>query len=320
MEATNETMVTEFELVGFRDLQNFHTLLFVILLLIYLFILSGNTIILSLIQTCPRFHIPMYFFIAVLAVLEMCYTTVTIPKMLADVLQRKNRISFSGCLLQIYFFHALGITEACLLTVMAYDRYLAICTPLNYPTTMTTKHCFKLVVGCYACGFACPLPEIILLSRLPFCGTTHIKHIFCDFPPVFSLICFDTSTIIMIDFIIHSFVILGPVFLIVLSYIKILAVVSKIQSLEGRQKAFSTCASHLIVVFAFFGTTGFMYVRLSQARSLFYERIIAVIYAVLTPLFNPIVYTLRNKDIQEEIRKMIKLPDVPLQAWRHIGY
>ncbi|XP_066485385.1 olfactory receptor 6N1-like [Tiliqua scincoides] len=308
MEATNETLVMELELVGFLDLQNFHTLFFVVFLVTYLLILSGNTLILTLIQTSPRFHIPMYHFISVLAALEMCYTTVTIPKMLADLLQRKSSISFTGCLLQIYFFHALGITEACLLTVMAYDRYVAICMPLNYTVNMTTKRCIQLVVGCCVCGFACPLPEIVLLSRLPFSGSTRIEHIFCDSPPLFSLASTDVSTIVMTDFIVHSSVILGPVLLIILSYGKIFAVVAKIQSQESRQKALSTCASHLLVVFAFFGTTGFMYIRLGQARSVDYERIIAIIYAVLTPLFNPIVYSLRNKDIQAEIRKIIKSP------------
>ncbi|XP_060112440.1 olfactory receptor 6N1-like [Heteronotia binoei] len=316
METANKTQVTEFELVGFQDLQHFHTLLFASLLLTYSLILLGNTVILSLIQASPRFHIPMYHFIAVLATLEMCYTTVTIPKMLVDLLQRQNHISFVGCLVQIYFFHALGITEACLLTVMAYDRYLAICTPLTYPATMTTKLCLRLVAGCCICGFACPLPEIILISKLPFCGPSRIKHIFCDFPPLFHLPCADMSSIIMTDFIIHSLVILGPVFLIVLSYVKILTVIGKIQSSKGRQKAFSTCASHLIVVFAFFGTTGFMYVRLTQSRSLQYERVIAVIYAVLTPLFNPVVYSLRNKEIQEEIRKIIKFPNLSFKTWR----
>ncbi|XP_054849692.1 olfactory receptor 6N2-like [Eublepharis macularius] len=320
MKNANETSMTDFELTGFQDLQHFHVLLFVTLLFTYSLILMGNIVIITLIQTSPRFHIPMYHFIAMLATLEMCYTTVTIPKMLVDLLQRQKRISFGGCLVQIYFFHALGITEACLLTVMAYDRFLAICTPLSYPTTMTTKFCFQLVVGCCTCGFACPLPEIVLISKLPFCGPNHIEHIFCDFPPLFHLPCADISRIIMTDFIIHSLVILGPVFLILLSYVKILTVVIKIQSSEGRQKAFSTCASHLIVVFAFFGTTGFMYVRLTQARSLHYERVIAMIYAVLTPLFNPIVYSLRNKEIQEEIRKIIKLPNLSFRrTWRHVG-
>ncbi|XP_077169658.1 olfactory receptor 6N2-like [Paroedura picta] len=316
MEPANETSVTEFELVGFQDLQHLHAFIFASLLLAYSLILLGNTVILSLIQTCPRFHLPMYHFIAMLATLEVCYTTVTIPKMLVDLLQKRNRISFGGCLVQVYFFHALGITEACLLTVMAYDRYLAICAPLTYPATMTTKLCFRLTVGCCVCGFVCPLPEIILISKLPFCGPSLIKHIFCDFPPLFHLPCADVSGVILMDFIIHSLVILGPVFLIALSYVKILTVVGKMQSSQGRQKAFSTCASHLIVVFAFFGTTGFMYVRLTQSRSLQYERVIAVIYAVLTPLFNPVVYSLRNKEIQGEIRKITKLPSLPF-SWRH---
>lgn len=308
MDATNQTLVTEFELVGFLDLQNVHTLFFAALLVTYLLILGGNSLILILIQANPRFHVPMYLFIAALAALEMCYTTVTIPKMLADLLQRKSHISFHGCLLQIYFFHALGISEACLLTVMAYDRYVAICTPLRYTVKMTTKQCVLLLVGCCVCGFACPLPEIVMSARLLFCGSARLEHIFCDFPPLFSLACTDVSTIVRIDFIVHSFVILGPVLLIVLSYGKILTVVAKIQSHESRQKALSTCASHLIVVLAYFGTTGFMYVRLTQARSVNFERIIAVIYAVLTPLFNPIVYSLRNKDIQAAIRSIVKAP------------
>ncbi|XP_015281275.1 PREDICTED: olfactory receptor 6K2-like [Gekko japonicus] len=165
-------------------LKNFHRPIFVILLVIYLLILSGNSIIFTLIYAHPHLHIPMYYFVAILAVLEVFYTTVTMPKMLADLQKSTPSISLHGCLLQIYFFHSLGITEACLLTVMAYDRYLAICTLLKYSTTMTTKLCFQLVLGCCACGFTCPLPEVILTSQLPFCGPSRIKHMFCDFPPL----------------------------------------------------------------------------------------------------------------------------------------
>ncbi|XP_053118388.1 olfactory receptor 6N2-like [Hemicordylus capensis] len=301
MESTNYTLAPDFELLGFLDLQNYHTLLFVILLVIYLLILSANITIFTIICATPRLHIPMYFFIAILAVLEVFYTTVTMPKMLVDLLGSKKSISFHGCLLQIYFFHSLGITEACLLTAMAYDRYLVICTPLNYTTVMTTKLCFQLVFGCCACGFVLPLPEIILTSRLPFCQQGRINHIFCDFPPLISLACTDIKTNIMIDFSLHSVVILCPIFLILLSYTKILTVVMKIKSSEGRQKAFSTCASHLIVVLAFFGTITFMYMRLTWIGSLHCDRIIAVVYAFLIPLFNPVIYSLRNKDIRDVI-------------------
>lgn len=303
VEFTNSSSVAEFELVGFLDLQNFQMPIFLIFLVIYLLILSGNSIIFTLIYAHPHLHIPMYYFVAILAVLEIFYTTVTMPKMLVDLQRSTQSISLYGCLLQIYFFHALGITEACLLTAMAYDRCLAICTPLKYSTTMTSKLCFQLVLGCCLCGFTCPLPEIILTSQLPFCGPNHIKHMFCDFPPLISLACTDISTSIIVDFSLHSVVILCPIFLILLSYAKIIRVVIRIKSSKGRRKAFSTCASHLIVVLAFFGTISFMYMRLTWIESLHYDRIIAVIYAVLTPLFNPIIYSLRNKEIRDVIKK-----------------
>ncbi|XP_077169657.1 olfactory receptor 6N2-like [Paroedura picta] len=304
---TNSTSVTEFELVGFLDLQKYRIAIFLTLLVIYLLILSGNSLIFTLIYAYPRLHIPMYYFVAVLASVEVSYTTVTIPKMLVDLQERTRSISLRGCLLQIYFFHALGITEACVLTAMAYDRYLAICAPLKYPTTMTGKLCFQLVLGCYACGFTCPLPEIILTSQLPFCGPNRIKHLFCDFPPLISLACTDISPSILADFSVHSVLILIPITLIFFSYTKILRVVIGIKSSKGRQKAFSTCASHLIMVLAFFGTTSFMYMRLTWIGSLHHDRIVALIYAVLTPLFNPIVYTLRNKDIRDVMKHMVGL-------------
>ncbi|KAF7239651.1 Olfactory receptor 6N2 [Varanus komodoensis] len=306
MESTHtNSSVVEFELAGFPDLENYDTLLFVILLVIYLLILSANTIIFTIICATCHLHIPMYFFIATLAALEVFYTTVTMPRTLVDLLRRKKSISFSSCLLQIYFFHSLGISEACLLTVMAYDRYLAICTPLTYTTTMTTKFCFQLVLGCCTCGFLCPLPEILLTSWLPFCQHSYIDHIFCDFPPLISLACTDISINTVVDFSFHSVVILIPISLILFSYLKILKVTLMIKSSQGRQKAFSTCASHLTVVLTFFGTTSFMYMRLSWMGSVHYDRIIAVIYAFLIPLFNPIIYSLRNKDIRDVIRRII---------------
>uniref|UniRef100_A0A8D0E5W7 Olfactory receptor n=1 Tax=Salvator merianae TaxID=96440 RepID=A0A8D0E5W7_SALMN len=298
MEATNFTSVAEFELAGFLDLENCATLLFATLLVIYLLILSANTLIFVLIWATSRLHIPMYYFIAILSVLEVLYTTVTVPKLLVDLLRARKSISFRGCLLQIYFFHSLGISEACLLTAMAYDRYVAICTPLNYTATMTPKRCFQLALGCCVCGFMCPLPEIVLTSTLPFCRPSHLDHIFCDFPPLISLACTDISTSIVVDFSLHSIVILIPIFIILFSYTKILKVIVKIKTVEGRQKAFSTCASHLIVVLTFFGTVSFMYMRLTWTEAVHYDRTIAIIYAFLIPLFNPIIYTLRNKEIR----------------------
>ncbi|XP_044844247.1 olfactory receptor 6N1-like [Mauremys mutica] len=306
MEASNETWEAEFFLVGFPDLERFHLLLFSLLLFTYLLILGGNAVILMLIRANPHLHVPMYYFVAILSFLEVWYTTVTIPKMLANLLDSRKTISYRGCLLQVYFFHALGITEACLLTAMAYDRYLAICKPLHYPSAMTPKICLWLAAGCWACGFMWPVPEIILLSTLSLCGAHRIEHLFCDFPSLLSLGCADVSTNTTIDFTLHSFVILGPATLIFFSYVKILSVVIKIQGSEGRRKAFSTCASHLTVVLAFFSTTGFMYIRPARSRPSYHDKVVAVVYAVLTPLFNPLIYSLRNKDIQEALGNLMK--------------
>ncbi|XP_029440336.1 olfactory receptor 6N2-like [Rhinatrema bivittatum] len=305
MGASNKTSVTEFIITGFPGIQHIRPLLFVLLLLTYLLIITGNVLIFLVIQLQPRLHAPMYFFISMLSFLELWYTAVTIPKMLSNLLDARRSISFMGCLLQTYFFHALGITEVFLLTSMSYDRYLAICTPLNYPTIMTSKFGIQLVAGSWLCGFLYPLPEILLISRLTFCGSNVIDHIFCDLPPLLSLACTDTSLNLLIDFILNICVVSGPLLLIVLSYIKIIRAVLRIQSSEGRKKAFSTCATHLIVVAMFLGTPGFMYIRLTKTYSLAYDRMLSVIYSVITPLLNPVIYSLRNKEIRDSIWKMV---------------
>ncbi|KFO33689.1 Olfactory receptor 6N1 [Fukomys damarensis] len=248
----------------------------------------------------------MYQFVSILSFLELGYTAATIPKMLANLLSEKKRISFSGCLLQIYFFHSLGATECYLLTAMAYDRYLAICRPLHYPTLMTPSLCTKIAVGCWLGGLAGPVAEISLVSRLPFCGPNHIQHIFCDFPPVLSLACTDTSANVLVDFVINSCKILATFLLILSSYVQIICTVLKIPSAAGKRKAFSTCASHLTVVLIFYGSILFMYVRLKKSYSLDYDRALAVVYSVITPLLNPFIYSLRNKEIKEAMRRQLK--------------
>lgn len=306
MEATNQTRVTEFIIIGFSNLQRFNKLLFFLLLLIYIFTILGNVLIFTVIRTDPRLHTPMYFFVSILSFLEIWYTATTIPKMLFNLLSKKKSISFTGCLLQTYFFHSLGATECYLLTAMAYDRYLAICNPLRYPSIMTTKMCAQMAAGCWICGFMCPVTEVILVSKLPFCGPNEIEHIFCDFPPLLSLACTDTSINVLVDFIINAFIILVTFLFIMTSYVKIIQSILKIRTAEGRQKAFSTCASHLTVVLLFFGCIIFMYVRLKESYSLEYDRTFAVIYSVLTPLVNPIIYSLRNKEILKAIQRRIQ--------------
>ncbi|XP_029440518.1 olfactory receptor 6N1-like [Rhinatrema bivittatum] len=305
MEPSNQSTVREFIIAGFPGIQHIRLVLFVLLLLTYLLIITGNVVVFLVIRLQPHLHAPMYFFISILAFLELWYTAVTIPKMLSNLLDIRKSISFSGCLLQVYFFHSLGITEALLLTSMAYDRYLAICTPLHYPTIMTSQLGIKLTTACWLFGFLYPVPEIIVISRLPFCGPNIIEHIFCDLSPLLSLACTDTSTSIVLDFAFNACVVSGPVVLIVFSYVKIIRVVLKIQSSEGRRKAFSTCATHLIVVVMFFGSVGFMYMRLTKTYSLNYDKSLAVVYSVITPLCNPVIYSLRNKEIKKAIWKSV---------------
>uniref|UniRef100_A0A8C8S7T2 Olfactory receptor n=1 Tax=Pelusios castaneus TaxID=367368 RepID=A0A8C8S7T2_9SAUR len=306
MEISNQSSVTEFIIMGFPNLQDFHTLFFILLLLIYLFTICGNVVIFTVIRSDARLHTPMYFFISILSFLEIWYTAATIPKMLSNLLRERKSISFTGCLLQTYFLHSLGATECYLLTAMAYDRYLAICNPLRYPAIMTSKMCIQLVAGCWICGLLGPMAEIILVSRLPFCGPNEIQHIFCDFPPLLTLACTDTSTNVLVDFIINACKILVTFLLILMSYLRIIRAILKIHTSKGQRKAFSTCSAHLTVVLIFFGSILFMYVRLTKSYSLDYDRALSVVYAVLTPFLNPIIYSLRNKEIKEALKRMIQ--------------
>ncbi|XP_069490130.1 olfactory receptor 6N2-like [Ambystoma mexicanum] len=306
MESGNETKVTEFIIVGFPNLEHIQSFLFILLLLTYLFIITGNTVVFFVIRLSQSLHLPMYFFISILSFLEIWYTAVTIPKMLANLIINKKSISLVGCLLQIYFFQSLGITETLLLTVMAYDRYLAICNPLLYPAIMTSAFSVKLAASCWLCGFLYPVAEIILISKLPFCGPNRIEHIFCDLHPLMSLACTDTSVSISIEFALNTSMVIATIVFILFSYIKIIRVILKIQSAEGRQKAFSTCAAHLIVVFIFFGSVSFMYIRLTQSYGVHYDKSLAVVYSVFTPLVNPIIYSLRNKEIRDTLQKILR--------------
>ncbi|XP_068111012.1 olfactory receptor 6N2-like [Hyperolius riggenbachi] len=305
MEHSNQSIITQFIIVGFPDVGEAQVLLFLLLSFCYAFTLSGNVTIITLIVTHHHLHIPLYLLVAILSFLEIWYTTVTIPKMLTNLLDSKV-ITYVGCLLQIYFFHSLGITETFLLTAMAFDRYMAICNPLRYAAIMTILSCFKLAACCWAVGLLGPLTQIILLSHLLFCGPNNIEHIFCDFTPLMNLACSDISLNVVVDFAINSFLLFLAFICIIFSYFKIISTVLKIKSSEGRKKAFSTCGAHLSVVSLFFGSVGFMYVRPIRTNSANYDRVMAVIYSVLTPMCNPIIYSLRNQEIRKVIRNKLK--------------
>nr|XP_015310621.2 olfactory receptor 6K6 [Macaca fascicularis] len=303
MASGNQTMVTEFLFSIFLHPQRGGLSFFIPLLLIYGFILTGNLIMFIVIQLDMALHTPMYFFISVLSFLEICYTTTTIPKMLSCLISEQKSISVAGCLLQMYFFHSLGIAEGCILTAMAIDRYLAICNPLRYPAIMTPKLCIQLTVGSCFCGFLLVLPEIAWIATLPFCGSNQIYQIFCDFTPVLSLACTDTSLVVIVDAI-HAVEIVASFLVIALSYIRIIMVILGMHSTEGRHKAFSTCAAHLTVFLLFFGSVAVMYLRFSATYSVFWDTAIAVTFVILAPFFNPIIYSLRNKDMKEAIGRL----------------
>ncbi|XP_075135123.1 olfactory receptor 6N2-like [Leptodactylus fuscus] len=299
----NDSKIQDIVLFGFSDLPHFRGLLFMVFLFIYLFIVFGNVLILVLILLEPSLQIPMYFFIGSLSCIEICYTAVTMPKMLANLLAEKKNTSFSGCLLQAYFLHVLGVAECYMLTIMAYDRYLAICKPLRYSTIMTTKFFIKLVIMCLVWSLYSPVMEIILISRLPFCGRNQIENFFCDFPPLIDLACSDTSLLKMVESSLSSAIMLNFV-CILLSYIKVLLDILKIKSTVGRQKAFSTCGTHVIVVVLFFGSVGFMYIHVAKFYSPEYNRVVGLTFAVFIPLANPVIYGLRNQEIKKSFKKV----------------
>ncbi|KAM8999256.1 olfactory receptor 6K2-like [Sarcophilus harrisii] len=305
MENNNWTTAQEFIFSAFPRNWKDAVTCFVPLLFIYAFILIGNVIIIMVVQLNAHLHTPMYFFISTLSFLEIWYTTTTIPKMLTNLISEQKTISIAGCLLQMYFFHSIGITEAYLLTTMAIDRYLAICYPLRYSTIMTSQLYIRLTLGCCFFGFLTPLPEIAWISTLPFCGPNQINNIFCDFDPILNLACVDTGSIVLIKIvdIVHAMEIISAILLVTLAYIRIIGVILRIQSSEGRHKAFSTCASHLAIFLTFFGSVALMYLRFNAKYSFFWDTTISLMFAVLSPFLNPIIYSLRNKEIKGAIKK-----------------
>ncbi|KAM4860764.1 olfactory receptor 6K3-like [Thomomys bottae] len=307
MDQENQTTVTDFYFSDFPQFENRSLLLFIPLLFVYIFIVVGNSLIFFAVQLDSRLHNPMYNFISMFSFLEIWYTTVTIPKMLSNLISEQKTISFTGCLLQMYFFHSLGVTEGLILTAMAIDRYVAICNPLRYAVIMTPQLCIQLSTSSCIFGFLVLLPEIVWISTLPFCGPNQIHQLFCDFKPVLQLACTDTSMILIED-VIHAISILTSVSIITLSYLKIITVILSIPSGESRQKAFSTCAAHITIFLLFFGSVSLMYLRFSVTFQPLLEKAIALMFAVLAPFFNPIIYSLRNKDMKDAIRKMFFPP------------
>uniref|UniRef100_A0A8C8ZHQ0 Olfactory receptor n=1 Tax=Prolemur simus TaxID=1328070 RepID=A0A8C8ZHQ0_PROSS len=301
---TNFT-VTEFVFLGLSSQPKMQLILFVMFLFFYLLTVSGNIIIITIIQIEPRLQTPMYFFLTNLSFLDICYTSTNIPQMLSNMVGKKNTISFSGCATQMYFSLSFGMIECVLLGVMAYDRYVAICHPLHYTVIMDCTTCVQLAVVSWSSSFLSSVVINVLTLSLPYCGPNTLNHFFCEVPSVLRLACTDTSLTELVVFIFSIIIVFIPFLLIVVSYARILQSVLRMRSASGRYKALSTCASHLTVVALFYGTAIFMYMRPQSKSSRAGGKIIAVFYTVVTPMLNPLIYSLRNQDVKGALRRAI---------------
>ncbi|XP_006870363.1 PREDICTED: olfactory receptor 2D3-like [Chrysochloris asiatica] len=300
----NQTYLTEFILLGLSSDPQTQILLFVVFLIIYLLTALGNLLIIILINVDSRLHTPMYFFLKNLSLADLCFSTSIVPQMLFHFLVMRKTISFAGCSIQMFFFLVSGATESSLLAVMSYDRYVAVCKPLHYSTTMTQRVCIQLATVSWASGAFVSLVDTTFTLCLPYQGQNVINHYFCEPPALLKLTSADTNKAEMALFSMGVVILLAPVSLILFSYWNILSTVMQIQSGEGRFKVFSTCGSHLIVVVFFYGSTIFTYMRPNAKKMSGRDKVISVFYSIITPMMNPYIYSLRNKDVKEAFRKV----------------
>uniref|UniRef100_A0A4X1SZE2 Olfactory receptor n=1 Tax=Sus scrofa TaxID=9823 RepID=A0A4X1SZE2_PIG len=302
----NCTSVTEFILLGFSDVPELRVFLVLVFLVIYGVTVLGNLGMVGLIQVSPRLHTPMYFFLSHLSFVDFSYSTIIVPKILANIINEDKAISFLGCVVQFYLFCICGVTEVILLAVMAYDRFVAICNPLLYKVTMSRNVCVELVSCCYLCGTVCSLIHLCLALKIPSYRSNVINHFFCDLPPLLSLACSDVTMNQLLLYIVATFNEILSSVIILTSYLFILITILRMRSVEGRSKAFSTCASHLTTIAVLQGTILFIYCRpRSSSSSVDSDKVATVFYTVVIPMLNPLIYSLRNKDVKEALRKAV---------------
>ncbi|XP_065271307.1 olfactory receptor 6B1-like [Emys orbicularis] len=302
---TNQTAITEFILLGFGVIPDLQILLFLMFLVIYITTVAGNILIIALVVADQHLHSPMYFFLGNLSCLETCYTSTILSRMLASLLTGDKTISFSGCITQLYFFASLGCTECYLLAAISYDRYLAICKPLHCSTLMNSRFCLQLAAGSWLNGCLATAIFILFMSPLIFCGPNEIDHFYCDSIPLIKLSCSDTYLITLLDFILACVFTLPPFLLTLISYVCVIASILRIPFTTGRQKAFSTCSSHLIVVTIFYGTIMIVYMLPKRDKPRDLKKVSSLCYTVLTPLVNPLIYSLRNREVKEALCKAV---------------
>ncbi|XP_009003878.3 olfactory receptor 4N5 [Callithrix jacchus] len=302
METENLTVVTEFILLGLTQSRDIQLLVFVLVLIFYLIILPGNFLIMFTIRSDPGLTAPLYFFLGNLAFLDASYSFIVVPRMLVDFLSEKKVISYRGCITQLFFLHFLGAGEMFLLVVMAFDRYIAICRPLRYSTIMNPRACYALLLALWLGGFTHSIVQVALILHLPFCGPNQLDNFFCDVPQVIKLACTDTVVVELL-MVSNSGLLSLLCFLgLLASYAVILCRIRK-HSSEGKNKAISTCSTHIIIVFLMFGPAIFIYTRPFQAFPA--DKAVSLFHTVIFPLMNPVIYTLRNQEVKASMRKVL---------------
>ncbi|KAB0340368.1 hypothetical protein FD754_023191 [Muntiacus muntjak] len=303
----NITEITYFILLGFSDFPRVIAVLFAVFLVIYILTLTCNLSLIILIGIDSHLHTPMYFFLSNLSFMDICYVTATVPKLLYDFFREQKIISYVDCVIQNFVFSTMGLSESCLMTAMAYDRYAAICNPLLYSSIMSPALCGRMVLGSYLAGLSGSISYLCFLSKFQFCGSNVINHFFCDMPQLLVLSCTDTFSAQL--FTALSTMIFGilNVSIIMISYVYIGISILKITSVKGRSKAFTTCASHLTAVSLFYTSGIFVYLSSSSGGSSTFDRFASVFYTVMIPMLNPLIYSLRNKDIKDALKRLQKM-------------
>ncbi|XP_028359928.1 olfactory receptor 8H1-like [Phyllostomus discolor] len=306
MDRRNNTHVSDFILMGLTESEEIQLVLCIIFLIIYLVSVLGNTGMILIIHLDIQLHTPMYFFLSHLSFLDLTYSTAITPKTLQNLLTSTKHISYISCFTQMYFFIFLGAVECFLLSLMAYDRYVAICNPLHYSVVMSKRLCYSLIFGSYFIGFTESIANVLCISRLDFCDSNVIHHFFCDISPILDLSCTDTRGVEIMIFIFAGSTLMVSLITISVSYLSILATVLKITSTSGKRKAFSTCASHLLGVTIFYGTTIFTYLKPRKSYTLGKDQVASVFYTIVIPMLNPLIYSLRNKEVKNALKRLMQ--------------
>ncbi|XP_004461624.1 olfactory receptor 8H1-like [Dasypus novemcinctus] len=316
MGSKNNTNAHGFILMGLTDSDEIRQVLFTLLLLIYLLTMLGNAGMILIIRLDLQLHTPMYFFLSHLSFLDLSYSTVTTPKTLENLLTSNKYISFISCFAQMSFFFFLAATEFFLLSSMAYDRYVAICNPLHYTVVMSKRLCWTLITGSYLTGFIESLVNLLFMNSLHFCNSNVIYHFFCDTTPILALSCTDTHDVEITIIIVGTFNLMVSLTTISMSYGSILSTILKINSTSGKRKAFSTCASHLLGVTIYFGTTSFIYLKPKSSYSLGKDQVASVFYTMVIPMLNPLIYSLRNKEVKNALIRVMQKREIFRQPKR----